>query len=76
MFLMISKYAMNMSDILNSFFLIQYLYLSFRIQIKVYPKRRTPITVAAQCKAWTVFARSNAGIVGSNPTQGMDASLR
>jgi hypothetical protein len=28
--------------------------------------------VAARFKAWTVFARSNAGIVGSNPTQGMD----
>jgi hypothetical protein len=31
-----------------------------------------PITVAAQSKAWTVFARSNTDIVGSNPTQGMD----
>jgi hypothetical protein len=31
-----------------------------------------PITVAPQSKAWTVFARSNTGIVGSNPTQGMD----
>jgi hypothetical protein len=31
-----------------------------------------PITAAAQSKAWTVFARSNAGIVGWNPTQGMD----
>jgi hypothetical protein len=30
-----------------------------------------PITVAARSKAWTVFALSNAGIVGSNPTQGM-----
>jgi hypothetical protein len=29
------------------------------------------ITVAAQSKAWTVFASSNAGIVGSNPTQGV-----
>jgi hypothetical protein len=28
--------------------------------------------VAAWPKAWTVFAISNAGIVGSNPTQGMD----
>jgi hypothetical protein len=28
------------------------------------------ITVAARSKAWTVFARSNAGIVRSNPTQG------
>jgi hypothetical protein len=31
-----------------------------------------PVTVTARSKAWTVFARSNAGIVGSNPTQGMD----
>jgi hypothetical protein len=31
-----------------------------------------PITVAARSKAWTVFARSNPGIVESNPTQGMD----
>jgi hypothetical protein len=31
-----------------------------------------PITVAERSEAWTVFARSNAGIVGSNPTQGMD----
>jgi hypothetical protein len=31
-----------------------------------------PITVAARSKAWTVFARSDAGIVGSNPTQDMD----
>jgi hypothetical protein len=31
-----------------------------------------PITVAARSKAWTVFARSDAGMVGSNPTQGMD----
>jgi hypothetical protein len=27
-----------------------------------------PITVAARSEAWTVFARSNAGVVGSNPT--------
>jgi hypothetical protein len=34
-----------------------------------------PITVAARSKAWNLFARSNAGIVGSNPTQGMDVCL-
>jgi hypothetical protein len=34
-----------------------------------------PITVAAQSKARTVFARSNAGIVGSNPNQGMDVCV-
>jgi hypothetical protein len=28
-----------------------------------------PTTVAEQCEAQTVFSRSNAGIVGSNPTQ-------
>jgi hypothetical protein len=31
-----------------------------------------PVTVAAESKAYTVFARSDTGIVGSNPIQGMD----
>jgi hypothetical protein len=31
-----------------------------------------PVTVAGRSEACTVFARSEAGIVGSNPTQGMD----
>jgi hypothetical protein len=35
-----------------------------------------PITVAARSKAWTVFARSNTGVVSSNPTQGMDVCVR
>jgi hypothetical protein len=30
------------------------------------------VTVAQKSKASTVFALSEAGIVGSNPTQGMD----
>jgi hypothetical protein len=34
-----------------------------------------PITVAAWCKAWTVFDRSNTGIEGSNPTRGMGVSV-
>jgi hypothetical protein len=33
----------------------------------------TPDTVAERSKACTVFARSEAGIVDSNPNQGMDA---
>jgi hypothetical protein len=33
-----------------------------------YYEKRKPITVAARSRAWTVFARSNTGIVGSNPT--------
>jgi hypothetical protein len=35
-----------------------------------------PITVDARSKAWTVFARSDAGIVSSNPTQVMDVCVR
>jgi hypothetical protein len=31
-----------------------------------------PVTVAERSKACTVFARSEAGIVGSNPREGMD----
>jgi hypothetical protein len=31
-----------------------------------------PIAVAARFKAWTLLAHSNARILGSNPTQGMD----
>jgi hypothetical protein len=34
-----------------------------------------PITVAGRSKAWTVVVRSKAGIVGLNPTQGMDACV-
>jgi hypothetical protein len=34
--------------------------------------RKQPVTVAALSKAWTFFARSDAGIVGSNLTPGMD----
>jgi hypothetical protein len=34
------------------------------------------ITVVARSKAWNVFARSNIGIVGSNPTESMDICLR
>jgi hypothetical protein len=33
------------------------------------------ITVTSRSKAWTVFARSNAGFVGSNPTQNMDVYM-
>jgi hypothetical protein len=36
---------------------------------------KKPLTVDARSKAWTVFAPSNAGIVGSNPTPGMDVCL-
>jgi hypothetical protein len=32
----------------------------------------TPVTVGERFKAWTVFALSDALIVGSNPTSSMD----
>jgi hypothetical protein len=35
-----------------------------------------PITVAAQSEVWTVFAHSNTGSMGSNPTQGMDVFVQ
>jgi hypothetical protein len=35
-----------------------------------------PISVATRSKAWTVFARSNTGIVGSNLTRGMNVCVR
>jgi hypothetical protein len=34
-----------------------------------------PITVVARSKGRTVFTLSNAGIVGSNPTQCMDVCI-
>jgi hypothetical protein len=34
-----------------------------------------PTTVVTWSKAWIVFACSNAGIVGSNPTQGMNVCV-
>jgi hypothetical protein len=34
------------------------------------------ITAAARFKSWTVFDRSNTGVVGSNPTRGVDVYMR
>jgi hypothetical protein len=50
------KQAANVSDVPFKRQLIQY----------------SPVTVAERSKACTAFARSEAGIVCSNPTQGMD----
>jgi hypothetical protein len=35
-----------------------------------------PITVAGAPKSWTVFVRLNTGIVGSNPTWGVNVCVR
>jgi hypothetical protein len=52
---------------INTFSLFPVLYIFIAL-----PSYGNPVTVAERSKACTVFARSEAGIVGSNPTQGMD----
>jgi hypothetical protein len=37
--------------------------------------RTSPVTVDARSKAWTVFACSNIGVLGSNATRGMDVCV-
>jgi hypothetical protein len=37
---------------------------------------REPIKLAARSKAWTLFARSDIRVVGSNPIWGMDVGVR
>jgi hypothetical protein len=41
----------------------------------IWPTVRAPVTVAARSEAWILFARSNIGVVDSNPTQGMDVCV-
>jgi hypothetical protein len=38
-------------------------------------KWKRPVMMAAWPKAWTVFARSNTGVMGLNPTRGMDVHV-
>jgi hypothetical protein len=45
---------------------------NFTFAFSIDSNRMEPITVAARCKAWTVFAHSNIGVVGSNPPWGID----
>jgi hypothetical protein len=40
------------------------------------PSMKLPLTVAARSKTCTVFARSEVGIVGLNPTRRMDICVR
>jgi hypothetical protein len=50
----------------------QYVFRRGAESVKPRDKFTLPVTVAERSKAWTVFARSEAGIVDSNPTQGID----
>jgi hypothetical protein len=53
-----------------------YIPLTFKSIVIWFPvNRHPPITVAAPSKAWNIFARSNSGIVDSNPNQGMDVCI-
>jgi hypothetical protein len=50
---------------------------SYKVFYLLIPKE--PVTVAALSEgseAWTVFASSNTGVVGSNPTRSMDVCVR
>jgi hypothetical protein len=49
-----------------------YLQVSTLITFNIF---QVSTTVAARSKTWTVFVRSNIGIVGSNATQGMDVCV-
>jgi hypothetical protein len=49
--------------VIKSYFYVFYLFE---------PNVQIPVTVAERSKACAVFARSEAGTMGSNPTQGMD----
>jgi hypothetical protein len=46
--------------------------VSWKLKFTVRPILNLPVTVAELSKACTIFARSEAGIVGWNPTHGMD----
>jgi hypothetical protein len=55
---------------IDKYSVMVYKFITFFIFIGV--RHCLPVTVAERSKACTVFARSQAGIVGSNPSQGMD----
>jgi hypothetical protein len=54
--------------------MLAYKYKTQRLYLK-YIIKNQPITAVARSKEWTIFARLNDGIVGSNPTQGMDVCV-
>jgi hypothetical protein len=73
-FCLLPLLSIHCSDCLLHFF-----YLSFVINHSENPLFLSliflrSVTVAERSKAYTVFARSKAGVVGSDPTQGMDVS--
>jgi hypothetical protein len=64
----ISKKIDLLTDVMNPDSNYLTLNIIFYVKCLIYI---TPIIVAVRSTAWTVFVRSNAGFVGSNPTQGM-----
>jgi hypothetical protein len=46
------------------------------LHVFIQQNTEVPITVAVRSKAWNILVRSNTGIVGSNPTWGMDVCVR
>jgi hypothetical protein len=56
------------------------LFITLYITPNLFPRplcnKIMPTTLSARSKAWTVFARLNTGVVGSNPTQGIYVCVR
>jgi hypothetical protein len=52
------------------------LHFSYSRRIVSPYRKIMPVAVTVRSKAWTVFAHSNTGIMGSNPTQDVDVFLR
>jgi putative exporter of polyketide antibiotics len=75
--------TMNLIQLISKLFFRRWIKLQFWwhnssfilliIELSIYKKQ--PVTVSARSKAWTVFTCSDAGIVGSNPTQGTDVCM-
>jgi hypothetical protein len=57
-------------------FYCSFVYLCEKVRIDIGRSVRYPITVDARSKSRTVFAHSNAGIMGSNPTRVTDVFVR
>jgi hypothetical protein len=50
--------------------------LAIHNAVRQHTKNNMAVTAVARSKACNVFARSNSGIVGSNPSRGMDVCPR
>lgn len=69
-------HTVTMVELIRSFSYLYLSELSETTENAIGWKVSWPIMVAARFKARTISARSHTGVVGSNPTLGMDVCLR